>query len=201
MRRTVARPMPVPSNSSDPWRRWKTPNSLSAYCIFEEQDRSVGDLTQDRPVQGLAAAQLRLGALPVVGLPVEEEARDADEQARERRQHGEDLVGVGHQAGVLGETEGAAVGVGADRGQDGERGDKGDDDPGAQRAQRDGGIWHRPPSAARRLSGPEQGFSSRFVARSMALQTRFLIRMRARARTVPVGSMYTSCAFGQTGRP
>src|SRR5665647_2282837 len=30
---TFARPMPVPSNSAELWRRWKTPKSLCAYCM------------------------------------------------------------------------------------------------------------------------------------------------------------------------
>jgi transcriptional regulator with XRE-family HTH domain len=35
MRSTVAKPTPVPSNSSERWRRWKTPNNLSAYFMLK----------------------------------------------------------------------------------------------------------------------------------------------------------------------
>src|SRR2546426_3690014 len=48
MRRTVARPTPVPSNSAAECRRWNTPNSLSAYFMSKPAPLSRTDRKSTR---------------------------------------------------------------------------------------------------------------------------------------------------------
>src|SRR5947208_4875453 len=77
MRRTVARPMPVPSKSAAECSRWNTPNSLSAYFRSEEHtselqspDHLVCRLLLEKKKKTLIAAEevRRFDVTPSVAL-------------------------------------------------------------------------------------------------------------------------------------